>query len=163
MSKPNALRALDPLEFRFTDPEDVAKYGDRWYPYDEGRYLRLRAREQIALEGSLGMPLVSVMNGFRSSTGLGETACAWLGVRSVNPVLAGDFDDFNPLTNMIEWRDALEGKAEPAAEGTQPEPAPELPVMPPPADPDSPMAGRSPYMTSAPMDTVVLPNLPDAV
>jgi hypothetical protein len=160
MSKPNALRAMSPLELRFTDPEDVATYGDGWYRYDEGRYLRLRARDQITLEGALGMPLVSIMNGFRSSTGLGETAAAWLAIQSVNPALAGDFDDFNPLTNMIEWRDA-QGKAE-APEATQLEPALAQPDTLSPENPDLPMAGSWVNTTSVPMDTVVLPNLPIA-
>lgn len=169
MGKPNALRALDPLEFRFTDPDDAKKYGTGWYTYDEGRYLRLRARDLIALEGELGMSMVSVMNGMRASTTLGDTAAAWLGVQSVNPRLAGRFDDFNPITNLIEWRDAAEGKAEaPTAEpapevDTQPGPVPASQAMLLPADPDSPMVGRYGYTTSAPTDTVVLPNLPEAV
>jgi hypothetical protein len=83
----NAARALDPLEFRFTDPEDVQRYGDRWYV----------------------------------------------------------FDDFNPVTNMIEWRPA-EGKA-PAAETAMPEPL---------------ALWDQPPTTSEPPDLVVLPTMPVA-
>jgi len=161
MSKPNALRALDPLEFRFTDPQDAAKYGDGWYLYDEAAFLRLRARALIELEGTLGMSMVAVMNGMRASTTLGDTAATWLALRAVNPELAGEFDDFNPVTNLIEWRE-VEGKAE-APEVTEPEPVPEQPDTLPPQDPDSPTVGQYRPTTSAPMATVALPNLPDAV
>lgn len=145
MSKPNALKALDPLEFRFTDPEDVKRYGDGWFTYDEASFLRLRARDLMVLEGEIGTPMVAVMNGFRSSTTLGDTVAAWLGVRARNVALAGSFDEFNPITNLIEWRDPSEGK----------EPAPEVGP-----DPDQPLSFYN--TTSAPMDTVVLPVLPVA-
>jgi hypothetical protein len=161
MSKPNALRAMDPLEFRFTDPQDVATYGDGWYVYDEAAFLRLRARDLIEIEGTLGMSLVAVMNGMRASTTLGDTAAAWLALRAAGKTkVAGDFDDFNPVTNLIEWREA-EGKAE-APEATEPEPVPEQQDMQPPQDPDFPMAGHYPSTTSDPTDTVVLQNLPIA-
>jgi len=159
MSKANALRALDPLEFRFTDPEDVAAYGGDWYLYDEAMFLRLRARDLIAIEGMLGTSLVAVMNGMRASTTLGDTAATWLGLRAAGKtVTAGDFDDFNPVTNLIEWREA-EGKAE-APEVTEPEPVPESVDMQPLQDPDFPMAGRYPSTTSDQTDTVILQNLP---
>jgi hypothetical protein len=150
MSKPNALKALDPLNFRFTDPEDVKKYGDRWYTYDEASILRLRARDLIDLEGEIGTPMVAVMNGMRASTTLGDTAAAWLGVRAMSTDLAGPFDDFNPITNLIEWQDASEGK-EVAPVAT--EPAPDTAI---------PTAGPYVSTTSAPMDTVILPSLPVA-
>lgn len=157
----NALRALDPLEFRFTDPLDVERYGSGWYVYDESYWLRKRARDLIELEGELGTSLTAVMNGMRSSTTLGDTAAAWLSIKKVNPQLAGEFDDFNPITNLIEWR--AQEKA-PAAEAApmDPAPAPELPGMPPRPDPDLPMAGPWRNTISAPMDTVTLPNLPAA-
>jgi hypothetical protein len=160
MGTPNALRALDPLEFRFTDPADIQRYGDGWFTYNESVYLLMRARDLIGLEGKLGTPMVSVMNGMRASTTLGDTAAAWLGVRAASEDLAGPFDDFNPVTGLIEWR-AAEGKA-PAPVSTEPVPAvaPELPAIAPWLDPDLPMAGRSPHTNSAPTDTVVLPNLP---
>jgi len=146
MGKPNALKALDPLEFRFTDPEDVQKYGDRWFTYDEGKYLRMRARDLIELEGEIGTPMIVVMNGVRNSTTLGDTAAAWLGVRTKDEGLAGSFETFNPITNLIEWRDPSEGK----------EQAPEV------SEPDLPVVGRFGNTNSDPTDTVVLPSLPVA-
>ena len=155
----NEMRALDPMQFRFTDPEDVQKYGDGWYTYDEGHYLRMRARDLIAIEGAMNLSITGVMNGMRADTTLGDTAAAWLGVREKDPKLAGEFDAFNPVTNRIEWRDAAEGKAEAAA--MEKYPGPEPLDTPPTQDKGLPMAGPSPDTISAPMDTVILPGLPD--
>lgn len=160
MGKPNALKALDPMQFRFTDPDDVHRYGDGWFTYDEASFLRMRARDLIELEGEIGTPMVAVMNGMRASTTLGDTAAAWLGVRAKIPTLAGDFDDFNPITNLIEWRDAAEGKEE-APEVTEPDSAP-VPVSQPLPDPDRPTVGPYGVTNSVPMDTVALPSLPVA-
>lgn len=103
MKQPNALRALPPAWFRFTDEDDKGKFGDGWFKYDEGQILRLPARSLIELEAELGMPMVAVMNGFRDSTALGELAILWLGVRSTDPARAGDFDNFNPIIGMVQY------------------------------------------------------------
>lgn len=161
---PNALRALDRMEFRFTDPEDIAKYGDGWWVYDESHWLRLRARDLIDLEAKMGISLASMMNGFRASSTLGDTAAAWLGLYRENSKMAGEFDEFNPVTNLIEWRIQEKVPAAPAATTEvmdQAEPA----TLPAP-DPDSPMpsalpAGPSRNMNSVPTDTVALSNLPE--
>jgi len=146
-------RALPPVEFRFTDPEDVAKYGDRWYRFAEGDVIRRRARDLIELEEQLGMTMIDTLNGMRMRTTLGELAVAWLGVREVDEDLAGEFDEFNPLTMLITWRPwqapVDEGKDEPA-EDTQPPPADTTPAPAGPSDPE----------ISAPTDTVSLPVLP---
>lgn len=162
---PNALRALDRMEFRFTDPDDIARYGSGWLIYDESHWLRLRARDLIDLEAKMGMSLASLMNGFRASSTLGDTAAAWLGVYQKSPKLAGEFDEFNPLTNLIEWRIQEKALAAPAATTEVMDQA-EPDTLPAP-DPDSPMpsalpVGPSRNTNSAPMDTVALPNLPEA-
>lgn len=151
VSTPSALKALDPIWFRFTDPEDAGKYGDRWWKYDEATILRKRARDQIALETEMGMTLVAVMNGFRASSVLGDAAVAWLAIYQVDPARAGDFEDFNPITMMIEWTstDPEPGPKDDAPAGS---PAPE-------ASP-SPMAGGQQSTTSERPDTVVLPVMP---
>lgn len=151
MREPNALRALPPVWFRFTDEEDQGKYGNRWFKYDEGAILRKRARDQVALETDLGMPLVSVMNGFRDSTTLGDLAVAWLGVHETDPARAGDFDDFNPVTGLIQWSG---DDPEPGPKDEEPEPTP------PPEDNGYPTAGSSGNMTSAMTATVALPVMP---
>jgi hypothetical protein len=150
MPMSNADRAMDPLEFRFTDAEDIGKYGEGWFVFDEGYWLRLRARDLIELETMLGVPIVHMMNGFRSSTSLGDTAAAWLGVRAVDPARAGDFDEFNPLTNTIEWRKVKPGKA----------PAPE--ATPEPQESTLPTESLLLPMTSGTPATVVLPSMPIA-
>lgn len=147
------IKALGPVEFRFTDPDDVAVYGDRWYRYAEADLIRLRARDLIELETELGMPMVDVMNGMRMRTTLGDLAAAWLGVRAFSPKLAGTFDDFNPLVLSITWR-AAQGKA-PAG------PPVEQDMQPPPVD-GSPSTGPSSPETSGTTDTVTLPTSPVA-
>jgi hypothetical protein len=131
----DASKALGPVEFQFTDPEDVAVYGDRWYRFDESEIIRMRARDLIQLELDLGMPVVNIMNGARMHSTLGDLGAAWLGVRAYDPKLAGPFEEFNPLTLAITWREADE-----VDEGKASEP-----------EDDS-----APSTTSAPMDTVTL-------
>jgi hypothetical protein len=153
----DASKIYKPVEFRFTDPADVAAYGDQWYRYAEGDLVRKSARELIELEGMLGMPILDVMNGMRASTILGDTACAWLGVRAVDEKLAGSFDDFNPIALLIEWRPEDPGKAK---AGTAEEATPDAPATPEEPDTDSPVLVRSRTDTSENTDTVVLPTLP---
>lgn len=147
-------KALGPVEFQFTDPQDVQKYGDRWYRYSEADLIRTPARDLIDLEQKLGMPIVDVMNGMRMSSVLGDLAAAWIGVRWHDSELAGSFDDFNPLVLQIVWRAA--GKDQGATEKAAPEtdtPAPQ--------DDGSPDA-LSPNLTSESPDTVVLQTSPIA-
>lgn len=151
MATPNALRAIGPVWFRFTDPEDQGKYGDGWYRYSEEKILRLHARDLIELETALGIPIVSLMNGFRASTVLGDTAAAWIGVRDTDPARAGDFDEFNPITMMIEW-----SKAEP-----EPGPKDEVPgYMPVQEELPLPTPEPSQSTNSGKTDTVALQTLP---
>lgn len=149
-----ALQALDPIEVRFSEEGgDRERYGDRWYRYDEAALIRLPAREQIKLEREIGTTLVSVMNGVRISSTFGDLAAAWLAVRAADPLLAGSFDDFEPLIKLAEWRaaeDEDQGKA-PEPEDTQ----------------KPPVTGyledhRLPRDVSAQMATVALPSLPIA-
>lgn len=154
MPRTSLQKALPPIEFRFTEPEDIGKYGDGWFTYDEASILRLPARQLIELESELNMPVTAVMNGFRQSSVLGDTAVAWLAVRATDPARAGEFDQFNPITMAIEWRDAT-GKPEPVAEAGQED-------TPMPVESPSPTASGSLITTSAPTATVVLPSLPVA-
>lgn len=140
----DASQALGPVMFRFTDPEDVKVYGDRWYRFSEEDLIRMRARDLIQLEQDLGMPVVTVMNGARMHSTIGDLAAAWLGVRAHDPALAGEFEKFNPLTLTITWEHPDD--VDEVDEGKAPEP-----------ETDS-----APPTTSAPMDTVTLPTLPIA-
>lgn len=112
-----------PMEFQFTDPDDVAVYGDRWYSYSEPDLIRLRARDLLELEANLGIPIPDVMNGMRVSATIGTLAATWIGVRNFDEKLAGEFDDFNPFTLTITWRPAVdEGKDASVTEGATPQP-----------------------------------------
>lgn len=149
MDRSALSRALPPADFRFTDPDDVGKFGDRWFTYDEAAHLRLPAHELIVLEADLGMTMVSAMNGFRMSSALGDTVVTWLGVRAADLALAGEFDAFNPITMAVEWRAHVpepEGKAEPATLG--------------PVDSGIPVAGHQPPTILETTDTVVLQSMP---
>lgn len=144
MSRPNALKALPPIWFRFTDEQDKKTYGDRWYVYDESELMLTRTQALVLIEDELGMPLPEAMNAFRASSVRGDASASWLGVRRVDRAMAGDFDEFDVITNMIEWT-----SVDPAPKD---EPAEALPDVP----PDLP----SESTTSAPTDTVVLPAMP---
>jgi hypothetical protein len=153
-----ARKALNPVEFRFSDPADVEKYGDRWFRYSELEIMRLPARELIELEGMLGMPIPDMMNGMRMSSILGDTAGAWLGVRAVDEKLAGDFDSFNPITMLIEWRPAVdEGKDQAPTESAT---APDAPATPPVEGIGFLEASPSKAETSETPPTVTLSTLP---
>ena len=152
MATLNASRALPPVWFRFTDEQDKGKYGDRWYCYDESVIMRTRGRDLVVLENELGMPLLNAMNGFRDSTALGDLAVTWLGVRALDPARAGDFDEYSPMTNMIEWSSS---NPEPEGKGDEPEPTPGPPAS------TSPMPAPSDSQSQK-TATVVLPNLPIA-
>jgi hypothetical protein len=133
-----ALKALDPIWFRFTDPQDIGKYGEQWMAYDESRLMRLPGRTLLGFEESMDMPLVKVMNEFRKDTTIGDLAVAWLSLAMLDPARAGAWDEFNPIVNLIEWTGT-----DPVGKGEGPETAPE-----------------SSSTISAPTDTVVLPNMP---
>jgi len=152
MRPPNALRALPPAWFRFTDPDDQGKFGDGWFKYDEGFVLRLPARQLIQMEAEMGMPMVAVMNGFRDSTALGELAILWIGVHLTDPARAGDFDEFNPIIGMVQY----------SADDPEPEGKSESSVNTPerPDSETSPIPTPSPNTNSEKMDTVVLPAMP---
>ena len=111
-------RALKPVWFRFTSADDQGKYGEGWFRYSEAEIISAPARDLIALERELGMTIHAMMNNFRSDSTLGDLAVSWLGVRSVDPARAGEFDSFNPMTNMIDW----------TAEDPDPK-EPEMPVV----------------------------------
>src|SRR5687767_4881665 len=106
----DASQALGPVKFRFTDPEDIKLYGERWYTFDESELIRMRARDLITLEQEMGMPVVDVMNGARMHSTLGDLGAAWIGVRAADPKVAGPFEDFNPLTLAITWANPADVK-----------------------------------------------------
>lgn len=94
---------LPALRVRFTEPADVAVFGEGWYVYDERAIVRKPARDLIALEEQIGLAMPQVMNEMRRSSVMGDLAGAWIAVREHDPKLAGEFDDFSPLVMLLEW------------------------------------------------------------
>lgn len=139
-----ASEVWGPIEFRFTDPTDVARYGDGWWGWSEADLIRRPARELVLLESFIGIPLLEVMNGVRAGTVMGYLAATWISLHSADPELAGEFKDFDPCVLAVSWQAAV---VDPGKE----EPEPEAP--------DLPLYGRA---TSVPMDIVTLPNSPIA-
>jgi hypothetical protein len=93
---------MKPLQVRFTEPDDVAAYGDDWYLYDELALVTRPARELMALEMEIGAPLTTVMDGVRESSIFGDTAAAWLAMKAAGSDVP--FARFNPVIMLAEWR-----------------------------------------------------------
>jgi hypothetical protein len=144
-------RLLAPLRFRFTEPEDVERYGPGWFVYDEHKIVRKPARDLVSLEAELGMPLIAAMNGFRQDSALGNLAGCWIAVREVDPERAGPFDDFSPMIMLIAYESVPAEEAEDAGKAEDPEADT-------PAAPDS--NGSAPASVTPPM--IVLQTLPQA-
>lgn len=140
---------LKPMRLRFTHPDDVAAYGDRWLVYDEAAWTMLPARTLMKLEIEIGIPLVDVMTGVRQSSTFGDMAAAWLAMELDPQYVAPPFSEFNPIVMMIEW-DRV-----PVDEESGKDEGPSLPASAPDPVPDG-----SASTATSPTDTVSLPNMP---
>lgn len=123
-----ASRAYPDVEFRFTDPDDVEKYGSHWRRYSELELINRPAKVLMDIEEELGLPLVDAMNGMRTRSMLGDTVISWIALRDEDLKLAGPFEDYNPRTMLMVWRPATEetepGKGEgPASDESVPDPS----------------------------------------
>lgn len=109
------------LDLRFTAPDDIETYGDRWYRYDERALLARPAQELIRLENAIGAPLTDVMNGIREDSVFGDTCAAWLALEAAGK--APDvFREFSPAIMLSQWRKHVEEQEDPGKAST-PEPA----------------------------------------
>jgi hypothetical protein len=99
---------IEPLQVRFTEPEDIEKYGADWYVYDELMFVTKPARELIPLEMEIGAPLATVMDGVRESSVFGDTAAAWLAMRAAGQAVP--FAEFNPIIMLAQWRKMPKGE-----------------------------------------------------
>jgi hypothetical protein len=95
------LHLTVPQRFRFTDEADVATYGGDWWVWDEVELTRLPAREIIALEEVVGMPLVAVIQGSHRNTTRGTLAAMWIAMHRGGHDVA--WADFNPAALLAEW------------------------------------------------------------
>lgn len=94
---------LPSLRVRFTEPADVAAFGEGWFIYDERAIVRKPARDLIAIEEEVGLAMPQIMNEMRRSSVMGDLAGAWIAVREQDAKLAGVFEDFSPLVMLMEW------------------------------------------------------------
>lgn len=138
---------IAPLQVRFVDPEDIEKYGDDWYTYDELDIITTPAKTLMLLEGEIGAPLAQVMDGVRESSIFGDTAGAWLALRFAGKSVK--FSEFNPAIMLAQWRSKPAEEAPGKAEG------PEIQT---PAPVKRPRSGNSstPAPSTDPVDTVTL-------
>ena len=132
---------LKPVEFRFTTPEDIEKYGADWYRYDELAICSLSARTLIELETEMDTPLASVMDGFRQDSVFGALAASWLALHMTGKRIP--FAEFDPLVMLLEWR--IASVVEPGKE---------------PAGGSDPVDSLPPESPRPPTDTVLLPTMP---
>jgi len=135
------INLVKAMRFRFTDPDDVATYGDRWWIYDESVWTRLPARTLMQFERQIGTPLVDMMTGFRADTAFGDMGAAWLAMKLADAKVPV-FGDFNPRVMTLEWERVPDEEQEPGKEE---------PPMEPGGSPDWPGS-----VTALPLD--VLPN-----
>jgi len=99
------MRILVPWRVRMTEPDDVARYGDRWWTYDEAAILRLPFSELLAIEAEIPVKLKAAIDDNRVSGVMGEMVAVWVAMR-----MAADpdwptppFAEFTPLIFTCEW------------------------------------------------------------
>lgn len=156
---------LKPLQFRFTDPQDIADYGDRYWIYDESIITAQRARTLMALEQEIGLPIADVMNGVRASSAMGDMAGSWLAMK-LDPDYgdkAPAFENYNPIVMMIKWSAVPAEELEPGKEEAT---SGERVALEPGGSPDQPasapdvLLGESASAATSPTDTVSLVTMP---
>lgn len=103
----NASDALPDLEFRFTHPDDVGKYGDGWISYSERQIMLMPVRQLIQVEDTIDMSIVDMMNGSRNATSAGTLAATWLGLLLEDPAVAGEYASYEVHVHHIDWRAAV--------------------------------------------------------
>jgi hypothetical protein len=98
------------LRFRFTEPDDVAKYGGDWTVYDEDALLRLPTGRLIGFEKATGMSIARMIVLLRDDYVEAKRAATWIARH-----LAGapePFADYDPLVMLIEFGRVPEAEAE---------------------------------------------------
>lgn len=133
---------IGPMELRFTEPDDVERYGEGPYVYDELAIVTQPAKVLVPLELEIGAPLASAMDGFRESSVFGDSVAAWLALHFAGKHIP--WPEFTPAIMLADWRVAPpkddQGKA--SAEASDPATSPE------------------PASAVSSMDTVSLPTMP---
>lgn len=109
---------LKPWRVRFTDPDDVAKYGDRWWLYDESAIMRLPVDELRAIEAQIyPVRLKHAMLDSREDGITGDLVAVWVSMRMAadpdHPAPA--FAEFTPRIMLAEWQRVPDGEVDPGA------------------------------------------------
>lgn len=109
---------LKPWRVRVTDPDDVARYGDRWWLYDEAAIMRLPVDELRAIEAEIyPVRLKAAMQDNREDGLTGELVAVWVAMRMAadpeHPAPA--FADFKPLIMLADWQRVPDGEVDPGA------------------------------------------------
>ncbi|MBW8801112.1 MAG: hypothetical protein JF597_48475 [Streptomyces sp.] len=126
-----------PMQFRFEDEADIAKYGADWFLYDEWAIVRLPVSRLLELEQATGYPVRTAFKELRQQSVLGDLLATWTAVHLADAKLAGEFADWAPLVFAIEWRGA---KLDDLGKDDKPSPEPP-PTTPTVALPSLPVAG----------------------
>lgn len=95
------MQLLAPFRFRFTDPTDVAAYGDGWWTWDESEITGLRGREIIALETAVDMPLVAIIQGMHNDATLATMAAMWIALHRGGHAV--NWEQFDPIVLAVDW------------------------------------------------------------
>lgn len=108
---------LKPWRVRLTDPGDVAKYGGRWWLYDEAAIMRLPVDELRAIEAQIyPIRLKAAIDDNRESGVTGELIALWVAIRMAadpeHPAPA--FVDFKPLIMLADWQRVPDGEVDPS-------------------------------------------------
>lgn len=91
----SGLQLWLPSRWKFDAAEDVAAYGDRWWTWDEPALARLRARQLIEIEETIGMRVVDVIEKVHDKETVGLLAALWISMHLDGHTVAwGDFDPF---------------------------------------------------------------------
>lgn len=112
-----AIDQLRPARWKFTAADDVAAYGDRWWTFDAPALIRLKARELMKIEETIGMPIVTMLRKVREETTVGTFAALWVSMHMAGHEVA--WDEFDPTVFLTVW-EAVPDEA-PLDSGADPE------------------------------------------
>lgn len=112
------MRLLPAMRFRPAEP-DRERYGDGWTTYDEAALTRQPARELIAIEREIGMPILDMLTRARQGHVDATLAATWVARRLAGAV--EPYDQYDPLVLLMEWEQVTEaGDVDPPAPTSSP-------------------------------------------
>jgi hypothetical protein len=118
------------MRWKFTAEADVAAYGDRWWTWDEVALTRLRGRQLIEIEETLGRRFVDLIERVHDKSMWGQFAALWVSMHVAgHPV---EWAEFDPIVLTTVWEAVPDetpldsGEDQPTPESSSsPEPATE--------------------------------------